>query len=233
MDTSRKTWIALGAAFLIQFVASLTSTTVLRSVWEAPEDISQTMRNIAANLGIFRIGILLDVITALGVVFLGVMLFTVLKKWNQTAALVALGFYTLEAALLAVSRMGAFSLMRFSQDYPASESKALLETLGRSALGSMDFAGSTLHVVVFGVGGIIFYALLYQSGLVPRVLSLWGLITVLPVLFGTLADMFGYTAPFALFIPYVPFEFVIGLWALIKGLRMQAVGTNLPSSAPA
>jgi hypothetical protein len=50
-------------------------------------------------------------------------------------------------------------------------------------------------------------------------MSLWGLITVLPMLVGTVTQIFGYTIPFAFYLPYVPFEFVIGLWILVKGLK--------------
>jgi hypothetical protein len=50
------------------------------------------------------------------------------------------------------------------------------------------------------------------------VLSLWGLITVLVFLIGTPLTIMGYEVPMALYLPYIPFELVIGLWILIKGI---------------
>jgi hypothetical protein len=67
--------------------------------------------------------------------------------------------------------------------------------------------------------GILFYYLLYKSGGVPRALSLWDLITVLPLLIGTVSQMFSRELPFILYLPYVPFEFVIGVWILVKGIK--------------
>lgn len=134
-------------------------------------------------------------------------------------ALVALGFYVLEAALLAASRGDAFSLLRMSQEYVTAGQPAYLETMGKLALESMDFVGFTLHMLAFCLGGILFYYLLYKSGIVPRALSLWGLITVLPLLVATLLGMFDYQVPFVVAIPYVPFEFVIGVWILVKGVE--------------
>jgi hypothetical protein len=59
--------------------------------------------------------------------------------------------------------------------------------------------------------------MLVKSDVVPRWMSLWGLITVFPLLVGTLTQIFGYTLPFFIYIPYIPFELVIGLWLLVKG----------------
>ena len=83
----------------------------------------------------------------------------------------------------------------------------------------MDFVGVTLHMLAFCLGAPLFYYLLYKSRLVPRALSLWGLITIVPLLVGTIAQIFGHTLPFILYVPYVPFELVIGVWILIKGIE--------------
>jgi hypothetical protein len=218
MNAVNKTSRVLGVAFLLQFVTSFSSGAFLRSAWLVPENISETMLKIANNPWLMRATILLDMLTALGVIFLGAMLFLTLRKQNEKMALTALGFYILEAALLAVSRAEAFSLLRISQEYAAAASP-ILQTMGQVAFESMDFVGSTLHMLAFCLGGILFYILLYQSGVVPRALSLWGLIATFPMLVGTLTQIFGYSIPFFFYLPYVPFELVIGVWVLVKGIK--------------
>ena len=221
MNTVKKTSRVLGVAFLLQFVTSLFSGTVLRSALIMPGNIGQTMINIANKPDLMRAYILVDMLTALGILFLGAILFITLRKQNEKIALVALGFYILEAALLAVSRMEAFSLLGISREYAVAGNAANLLTMGNLALGSMDFAGSTLHMLAFCLGGILFYYLLYRSGLVPRFLSLWGLITVFPCLAGTLFAVFGTTVPFFIYLPYAPFELVIAIWILVRGVKEQ------------
>lgn len=134
-------------------------------------------------------------------------------------ALTALGFYLLEAALLAVSRIEAFSLLRISQEYVTTGQPAYLLTIGILAYESMDFVGNTLHMLAFCLGAFLFYFLLYKSRVVPRWMSLWGQITVFPMLIGTITQIFGFTIPFIFYVPYVPFEFVIGIWILVKGIK--------------
>jgi hypothetical protein len=217
MNSIDKTGRILGIAFLLQFVTSFSSGVFLQPALIVPGNIHETMIKIGNNAGLMSASILLDMLTALGIIFLGAMLFISLRKQNEKMALVALGFYILEAALLAVSRSDAFSLLRISEEYAAAGQPAYLQTMASLALESMEFVGSTLHMLAFCLGGILFYYLLYQSRLVPRALSLWGLITLLPLLVGTVTQVFGYTLPMFLYFPYVPFEFVIGVWILVKG----------------
>ena len=218
MNTITKTSRVLGFAFLLQFITSFSSGVFLKTAWFVEGNIKETMLKVGANPMLFRTNILLDMLTALGVAFLGAILYLTLRKQNKKIALTALGFYWLEVALLAVSRMDAFSLLHFSQEYVASGQPAELLLFGRVAYESMDFVGNTLHMLAFCPGGILFYYLLYKSGVVPRWMSLWGLVTVFPMLVGTFTQMFGYTIPFVFYLPYVPFEFVIGLWILVKGI---------------
>jgi hypothetical protein len=84
----------------------------------------------------------------------------------------------------------------------------------------MDFIYSALHMLAFSLGAILFYYLLDKARIVPRVLSLWGLITVVfPCLIATLFVIFGYQVPFFAYLTYAPFEIVIGVWILVKGIK--------------
>lgn len=222
MNSVKKASIVLGIAFLLQAVTSLISGLILRNVLTVPGNISETMVNIAKNTLLMRTSILGEIATAAGIIFLGAILFVTLRKQNEKMALIALGFYILEAALLAASRIVAFSLLRISQEYVAAGNPAYLQTIGNLAFESMNF-GHTLLMLPFCLGAILFYYLLYKSRVVPRILSLWGLITVPLVLTGTLSTVFGYQVPFLTYLSvlYVPFEFAIGIWILVKGINKE------------
>lgn len=187
-------------------------------MWLVEGDTHATMLKIAGNPSLLRLNILVDMLTALGVIFLGAMLYETLKGQNPKIALVGLAFYILEGALLAGSRLGTISLLHFSQEYATTGGPEILLSLAKTAIESMDFVGDTLHVLAFCLGGILFYYLLNRSKLVPRWLSLWGLVAIIPVLVGTLTAIFNYDLPFILFLPYVPFELVTGIWIIVKGI---------------
>ena len=228
MNIANNTARVLGAAFLLQAVTSLTSGLILKLALTVPGNISETMIKIANNPWLMRASILGEMITALGIIFLGAMLFVTLRKQSEKMALVALGFYGLEAVLLAVRELQAFSLLRISQEYVAAGNPVSLQVMGNLVFESVNYA-YTMLMLAFCPGGMIYYYLLYQSGIVPRALSVWGLVTILPMLVGTLTAIFGYSIPFVFYLPYVPFEFVIGLWILFKGFVVE---TNITGQQP-
>ncbi|HMD95714.1 MAG TPA: DUF4386 domain-containing protein [Terriglobia bacterium] len=219
MDSVNSTSRVLGGAFLLQAITSLISGLILKLALTPTGNISESMIKVANNAWLMRANILVDMITAFGVIFLGAVLFITLRNQNETVALVAMGFYVLEAALVATSKIASFSLLRTSQEYVTAGHPAYLQTIGNLALESMDFVGATLSMLAFCLGAILFYYLLDKSRIVPRALSLWGLIAVFPCLVGTLFAVFGHQVSFFLYLPYVPFEFTIGVWILVKGMN--------------
>src|SRR3974390_1909914 len=227
MSSERKLSVALGIAFLFQATTSLISGMVPMSLI-VPGSIDQSMINIAGHAGLMRANFLGDLITSVGVISLGVLFFVALRKHGEILALIALGCYMLEIALGAVSRIPAFALLRISQEYAAKGRPEELQTLGNLALETMNF-GFGLLMLPFCIGAILFYYLLYKSRMIPRALSMWGLISVPVVLVATLFAISGYKVPFLVYVPYVPFEWVVGAWIMIKGLA----GSIRPDGQPA
>jgi hypothetical protein len=224
MNVVKKTSRLLGGAFLIQFVTSFSNGVFLQPTLIVPGNISETMLRVASHPALMKVTILLDMMTALGVIFLGAMLFTVVRGIHEKLALTALGFYILEGSLLAGSQMNAFALLRISQEYSTIGQPTALQIMATLALESGHFVGATLHTLAFCAGAILFYSLLTRSSTIPRWISFWGLITVIPVLIMTLLALFNYQVPFILALPYVPFELVIGVWLLLKGVPEPALG---------
>lgn len=211
----------LGIAFLIQSVTPLIASAVLLNPLISGDDIIQIMTRVAENPMQIRAAILGEMITALGIIFLGVVLYQFLRKENEIMALTGLGFYITEAALVVISRSTGFTLLGISQESIAAGHPAHLQSIASMLLNTMDF-NYTLAMLAFSTGAPLFYFLLYRSRMVPSALALWGFITaIIPCLAATLFSMMGINVPFFVFLPYVPFEFVIGFWILVKGIRIQ------------
>jgi hypothetical protein len=215
--SSQKESRILGCAFLLQALTSLISGTVFSKPLAA-EDGIVNLASIADNPLLLKLNILGQTIPAAGIVFLGAVLFSMLKGRNEKAALTAFGIYILEASLLAVCEIADFSLLCISREYAASGRPDILQTLGNLMYKSMKY-GQELSMAAFCIGAMLFYYLLYKSRIVPRGLSLWGLLAVLPCLIATVSAIFDTELPFWVYLPYVPFEFFIGVWILVRNGR--------------
>ena len=226
MITTEKKSRILGLAFLIQFLTSITNGLVVLPMatgvqgFGLLENIGQTMANIAKNAGLIRLDILLELVTAAGVIFLGGMLYSAVRKQNEGLALTAFGLYVLEGALIAVTKLGLFALLVLSQQFMAAGSPVSLEPTARMVYEVMSYS-STMFNFAACLGITIFYTLLFKARTVARPLSLWGLVSVQGVFAGVLMGLFGVKAPIFLYVLYIPFELVIAVWILIKGVKTE------------
>ena len=208
----------LGAAFLLQAIASAVSGLILLNPLIVPGDITATMSNIADHPTQMRACIVVEMVTVIGIIMLASLLYITLKSQGRTIALIALGIRLVEAALLAAGKIPTFSLLRISQQSATAGHPADLQTLGSLFYDTQTYAYA-LDMVFFTLGATLFYYLFFRSGYIPRWLSLLGLVAAPLAFIGTIGDLFGLTVPIYFFIPNLPFELLIGLWLLIKGIK--------------
>ena len=216
MSSDKSTPRFLGAAFLLQAIASLVSGLFLLQPLTESGNVSAIMQAFAANVVQARASIVGEMITAIGIVMLGALLYLTLKREDERIALVAMGLYLVEATILVVSRIPVFLLLLVSQEAGTAADPAYLQTLGRLFYESQDF-GYSLHMVPFALGATLFYYLFFKSRLIPRWLSIWGLIAAPAALVGMVFVLFGFTVPIIVFLPNLPFELTIGVWLLVRG----------------
>ncbi|HCM26761.1 MAG TPA: hypothetical protein DIC34_09495 [Treponema sp.] len=226
METTEKRSRLLGLAFLIQFVTSFTSGVIVLpratgvNGFALPDSIGRTLANIARNAGLIQLTILMELVTAAVVIFLGAMLFTTVRRQHEGLALTAFGLYVLEGLLIAVKMLLLFALLVFSRQFIAAGNPGSLEPMGKLLYEVMGYSSKMLNFA-FCLGGTVFYALLFMARTVSRPLSLWGLISTQGVLAGVVMGFFGISAPIYVYVPYIPFELVIALWILAKGVKKE------------
>ena len=218
MNSEKNTPRYLGAAFLLQAVASAVAGLVLLRPLIVPNNIIASMTNMSNNALQVRAGIVVEMVTVIALVILSVLFYVLLRQQNRNIALVALGLRIVEVALLAVSRIATFSLLHISQESVLAGHPDYLQTLGNLAFETQEIAYS-LSMVFFTLGGTLFYYLLFKSRYVPRALSIFGLIAAPMSLIGELISLLGFAVPLFVFLPNLPFELAIGLWLLVKGAR--------------
>lgn len=220
MKTNNNTPRYIGAAFLLQAVASAVVGLVLIEPLKVPGNIAATMTNFANHVTQVRVGILGEMVTVTALVILSVLLYQTLKEHNRNLAFVALGLRLTEVALLAVSKIFTFAFLNTSQAFVAEGNPEILQTIGEIFYETQNTAYS-LNMIFFTLGGTLFYVLLYQSGFVPRWLATFGLIAAPLAFIGELVTLLGFDVPLWVFIPNLPFELTIGLWLLIKGANVH------------
>jgi hypothetical protein len=196
MNSHRKTAIIVGVLFLTSTVAFMLGSIRIQSYFiDKHPNINQLI-----------IGVLLEVCCGVAVAGIGVMMFPILKKFNERLALGYVIFRIIECAIIIVSGIYLISLLKLIQDYD-------------------------LMIYLFtGIGGLIFSYLLYRSKLVPRLISVLGLIGYASLLTGTLLDMLGHVdldgAGMIVLLPGGLFEIILPIWLIVKGFNPSAIASG-------
>jgi hypothetical protein len=152
----------------------------------------------------------------------------VLRKHSETLALGYVVFRLFEAVLFVLVDISKLTLIKVSQLYLAAESSsvAMIESIGTTIQGWNEW-GWIFYVLIFGFGALIFYFAQYQSKLLPRWISIWGLIAIVLMMISALLAMFGVELPDAIFgllvIPIAVQEMVMAVWLIAKGFNRDAV----------
>jgi len=214
IKTDKRLLQFFGMTLFTQAVTSLVGGSIFMGPFDSYELTDVTMRSIANSTNTAYISILLQMITAVVIIMLGVAMYQVAGHINKTMAIIALSLYIFEATLLAVGQVFIFGLVEASQHYAISLDTNLF-AIGELLRSCREFSGK-MAMIPFGVGAILFYTLLLKAEIFPKWLALWGIFAVPFIMVFAPLMAFGVDVPFALLVPYVPFEFVAGIYIMIK-----------------
>jgi hypothetical protein len=174
------------------------------------------------------VGGILEIIVALAGIATAVVLFSILKKQNETLALGLVAARILEASTIFLGVAFLLTIVTLRQTgagaeaLPSSHTLALLYDriflLGPSFMPAID--------------DLLLGFLLYKSRLVPRALSLIGIVGAPILIVGYLAILFGVIgqdAPLRALaaLPVFVFELSLGIWLIVKGFNPSAANELL------
>ena len=148
-------------------------------------------------------GMLLEAISGIAVIAIALLMFPVLKPYNKKASFWYFALRIIEGGLLVVTGI------LFLSNNPL-------------LLGVYDGI-HVAHGYIFGIAALIFNFLLYKSKLVPRWLSVFGVIATLLLLLVNLLEVTGIVSELMILkFPIFLNEIVLAIWLIAKGFNRSA-----------
>ena len=228
MNANKKTARIAGVLFIIATAASILSLPFLGSI-----DASNYLVSVSANGNQVITGAFLLFIAAGAAASIAISLYPVLKKYNQGLALGAVGFRLIEGVLDVVAVIALLLLVTLSQEFvkAGAPDSSYFQTLGVLVLAGYHFVGNVGSLMIFSLGALMYYYIFYQTKLVPRWLSIWGLVgaslcfvagsLVMFVLIGPLS-----TSQVVLALPLAVQEMALAAWLIVKGFNPSAIASG-------
>lgn len=213
----------VGVLFIVASATAIIGGTLL-----LPLDEPDYLQAVAASEAQIVSGVLLEMLLVLSVVGIAVMMFPVLRRRDETLALGYVGSRGLEAGLLLAAAVVPLLVLSLGQATGESSSQ-----VGDALLIGRDWTYLLGSMVMLGVSALILYTALYLTKLVPRWLSVWGLLGGLLILTRGLLEMYGldfsglvqglFAGPIALQ------EMVLAVWLIVKGFSSAATPISTPA----
>ncbi|NQT58614.1 MAG: DUF4386 domain-containing protein [Bacteroidetes bacterium] len=222
---NRKSAGLVGGLFLIAMIASITGGLLVSSV----TDTSNFMNLISENKVLLVTGVLLELINGIAVVLIGILMFQVLKLYDETSAAGYLGLRIVEAVFCCIIVIAPVSLLTVSTELINSGISGADDfvNLGLILLAERQAVAELLIPVFLGLGGIVFYSALYRTKLLPRYIAVWGFVGALLMLFINLLLTFQIeingAVVFIFVIPLITNEIYMGVRLIFKGFNTLPV----------
>jgi hypothetical protein len=169
---------------------------------------------------------------------IGLALYPILKKYNEGLAFGAAGFRVIEGAVDIVGALLLVALLVLSQEFvkAGAPKVSYFQTADVLINAGTDWLRDVAILLTFSIGALMYYMVFYQFRLVPRWLSVWGLVGIILTIISALLVMFHLIPPFGtiqfvLNLPILPQEMVLAVWLIAKGINPAAVASLSANTA--
>ena len=234
MNAGRETARVVGVLYVVGTIAgilSLVFTGPLRNAQDQLVSVSLSETRLV-------VGALFVLMMGLALALVPVVMFPIFRKHNEA---LALGYVVLRGGLEAGTYLAIATswllLVPLSRAYvqAGASNASTFQALGTQLLEAHELA--SVLAIVFCAGALIFNYLLYRMKLVPRWLSGWGLIAIVPYLAAGLLAMFGISDPSSpvyaiLDVPLALQEMALAVWLIVKGFDPPATVLETAKTGP-
>lgn len=230
MDPLRRTSLAAGVLYLLTFV-SMPTLALYQDTREDADFVLGAGSDSGVLLAAFS-----EVVVALAGVGTAVVLFRVVRRQSETAAIGFVASRVVEGALIIVGVVSVLTLLTLRTDVAGTTGadQASLVTTGHALSAAYDWTFLLSQGLMPAFNGLCLGYALYRSGLVPRILPTLGLIGAPLLLASDVAMFFGLydrmsIAAALATIPIAVWEFSLGVYLVVRGFRPAAVAALPPA----
>jgi hypothetical protein len=229
MSSARKSAIWVGVLWIMATAFPASSIVP----WSALDDGEGILANAATHKGQLITWALLNLVGAVAAAGVAFMFYPILNRVADTSvekglALWYVGTRITEGGTYLVAMLATWAFLPLSREFVAAGAPdaSHFQTSGTVLQSTSDLA-LTLAQSVFAIGAVMLYYLLFQSRLVPRWLSLWGLVAAPLFLIASLSLLWtgdpNSTLANILFIPLALQEMVLAIRLIVKGFDRAAL----------
>lgn len=209
----------VGALFLISTSSYMISSSILEDLFSLPNYLEQFY----PNKDTVTLAMLLEFINSAAAVGVAIIIYPIIKQYNERVAVSYVAFRVIEGIMLLVGAAALLSIVTLSKELIETSASNVdyLHTMA-AVLRKGRFVDFQLGMISLSLCGFILCVTFYQYRLVPRLLSGLGLLGYSVMLLKILFVFFGVSLGGEwLYLPVALFELILPLWLFVKGFNLS------------
>jgi hypothetical protein len=219
----RRTGRVVGSLFILASVAGVLGLALQQPVEDPNYLTKMSLEEVRVATGAFA-----ELVMAVAVAGIAIAIYPTLKRHGERLALGYVAARAIEAVVYVVDTILLLTLLTVSREFVSGGADvAELRALGGVLSAGRDWAGNAvLDVAVFSLSALILNYALLRARLVPRWLSVWGLMGAASCLAAGVMVLYGLeaasTTQVLLDVPLGLQEMALALWLIVKGFDASA-----------
>jgi hypothetical protein len=218
----RKIAVITGVIFIIATVASLLAA-ALTPVLTGTDYLTR----FSAHTNQVAAGAFVYLVAAFASAGIAIAMYPVMKGSNAGLALGSVVFRALEAVFYMVGVLSLLSLLTLGQQFTTAGAadRTSLQAIG-DLLVSVHGNAALVAVFAFCLGAFMYYYLFFQSRLIPRWLSGFGIVAIILMMAACVLALFSgnrITSYIPLAFPIFLQEMVLAVWLIVKGFNPSVI----------
>jgi hypothetical protein len=226
--TNRMNAAIVGVLFIIGTVTGVIAAILGKPILDAPDYLT----SIAAHESQIMMVTFLVFLMGVACAGIGLALYPIMKKYSPGLAIGVVGFRVTEGIFEILSGVSTIGLLALSQEFvrAGTPEAAYFQTVGAVIKAGDEWLGNGAYLLCWCIGALMYYVVFYQYRLIPRWISVWGLIGITLVTIAAVLVMVGVIPGFGTVqmianLPILPQEIVLAIWLIAKGVNPSAAAS--------
>ena len=215
MNSNQKVGRITGALLLFVFISGIIIFQFLQgSILFSDNFITTASENSNQIIG----SIVLGIFSGIASIVIATMLLPIFKRHNFNLAYLYFAFCILNFITIMIDNVSVISMLELSKEYVKNGSDSSLRIL-ETLIYKKHWWTHYFYLLISCFPVFVLYYTLYLFKLVPRILSIFGIVAVIIMFIEELLSIFGHGIGMNMLLPIALIQLTLPLWLIFKGLN--------------
>jgi hypothetical protein len=216
MQSTQKTGRITGILLLFIYVSGILVFQVLQGPTLFSEDFL-TITSKSSNEII--LSTLLGITSGIATIIIATILLPVFKKYALNLAYIYFAFCVLNFIAIMIDNVSVISMLELSKEYALNVNNSALKVLG-TLMYEKHWWTHYFYLLISCFPVFVLYYSLYVSKLVPKIISIVGILAVILMFIQVLFSIFGNSISMNMLLPIGLIQLILPIWLIFKGLNL-------------